>query len=276
MCAQDGAPTPDQIRKGIANQIELFNIMPVEVDQVLNTSVQRGTDSIAVRVYIPKATEKPMRIIYNIHGGALIAGDLNTHDNISRLLASGTNSIVVALDYRRPPESPYPAGLDDCITVLQWIIQQAPSWKADASDIVLLGDSGGGLLAASLLVKTQKQFPIKKAVFINPAVDLRTPGEGLYGMVTQMYLNGRSANDSIISPITATNFSSFPPSLIVTCSDDELKPHGIILDEKIRAAGGMSKIVELPKEDHLGGLWSAGHPRAQQAIDATVEFISGK
>lgn len=270
--AQDGPPTPEQVRAAIAGEIKGFNIKPVEIGQVIDTKVAGDADSIAVRVYIPSQS-KGKQVIYNIHGGALIAGDLDTHDNISRVLASRTGAVVVAVHYRRPPESPYPAGLDDCVTVLSWIRLQAGSWGADPRKLVLLGDSGGGLFAASLLVKTNSPGVFSRAVFINPAVDLRTPGEGMYGMVTQLYLGGRSADDSVISPITAGNYRSFPASLVVTCGRDELKPHGDALSAKLKSAGVAVKELNLPEEDHLGGLWSAAHPRAQLAIDAAVDFI---
>lgn len=272
LIAQGGPPTADQVRQAIAGEIRQLNVQPVEVNKIINTKVYNGVDSIPVRIYIPQKG-KSLQLIYNIHGGALIAGDLDTHDNISRLLASRTGAVVVAIHYRRPPESSYPAGLDDCIVVLGWIRKNAGSWGADPDKIVLLGDSGGGLLAASLLVKTNGKVPFRKAVFINPAVDLRTPGEGLYGMVTQMYLGGKPANDSVVSPITATDFRVFPESLVVTCEKDELKPHGLMLEEKLKSAAVKVKLVELPGEGHLGGLWSAAHPRAQQAIDAVVDFI---
>ena len=270
--SQGKPPTADEIRQAISGKINSLKIPPQPVYKAENTAVWNGTDSIKVRLYYPKAG-KNQRIIYNIHGGALVACDLDTHDNICRVVANKTSSIVVALDYRKPPESPYPASLNDCISVLDWIWETASSWGGDTSNLVLVGDSGGGLLITSLEVKQQGHIPVRKIVLINPAVDLRTPGGGLYGLVTQMYLHGQSANDSLVSPILATNFSFFPPTLIVTSEKDMLKPNGTELYEKLQQAHVSSKLVDIPNKDHLSEYWAAAHPYAQPAIDETVNFI---
>lgn len=270
--SQTKPPTAGEIRQDIAGQIYSLKIPPQPVYKVENSAVWNGTDSIKVRRYYPQAG-KMQRIIYNIHGGALVAGDLDTHDNICRVLASKTGSIVVALDYRKPPESPYPASLDDCITVLAWIRKTAASWGGDTSNLVLVGESGGGLLITALQVKQQGKVPIRKIALINPAVDLRTPGGGLYGLVTQMYLHGQSAADSLISPIMASNVSFYPSTLIITCEKDILKPHGNDLYTKLQQAHVLSKLIDIPNHGHLGGYWAAAHPDAQQAIDETVKFI---
>lgn len=172
-----------------------------------------------------------------------------------------------------PPESPYPASLDDCVTVLNWMKETASSWNGDINNLTLLGDSSGGLLINSLTVKEKGKFPFKKIVLINPAVDLRNPMDEMYGLVTQMYLNGKSANDSLISPILANDISFLPPTLIITCEKDILKSHGTAWSNKLQKANIKVKLIDIPNEDHLGGLWAACHPKAKQAIDETLKFI---
>ena len=93
-------------------------------------------------------------------------------------------------------------------------------------------------------------------------------------MVVGWYLNGKSGADSIASPIMAMDYSKLPPSLIIVSEKDELKPHGVALYDKLKAAGVKAKLVELPAEDHLGGLWAGNSPRAKKALDETVAFIS--
>ena len=271
--SQNQAPTAKDIRGAIEGEIYSFKIPPMEVSQIENISVWNGNDSVKVRLYFPDNHKTNHPIIYQIHGGALVAGDLSTHDNICRLMAMKTASIVVAIDYRKPPESPYPASLDDCVTVLNWIQKTASSWSGDLKNITLLGDSGGGLLITSLTVKEKSRFPIKKIVLINPAVDLRTPGDDMYGLVTQMYLNGKSANDFLVSPILASDVSFMPPTLIITCEKDVLKPHGVAWYNKLQQANVSVKLVDIKNEDHFGGLWAACHPKANQAIVEVIAFI---
>jgi acetyl esterase len=266
------APSVNDIREAIAGEIYSFNIQGQKVESVRNTSVRAGADTIAIRIYTP-SKQKKLPVIFLIHGGALVAGDLNTHDNISRLLANQTNSVVVALDYRKPPEAPFPVGLNDCNSVLEWIIKNAGQFGGDAKKLTILGDSGGGLLAAALIIKNAKKIPVKNLVLINPALDLQNPGEGLYGLVTQLYLAGKPANDSLVSPLVATNFSVFPPTLIITSEKDVLKPHGDQLKQKLEQAKVFVKLVDIAGKDHLGGYWAAAHADAEQAIKESVSFI---
>lgn len=272
--SQDKLAIGQEIRQGIAGEILSFKIPPTPVARIQNLSVWNGSDSVRVRLYYPDSLNKKHPVIYQIHGGALVGGDLETHDNICRLLALKTSSIVVAVDYRKPPEAPYPAGLNDCLTVLDWIEKTAASWNGDKKRLTLVGDSGGGLLVTSLLVQKQGKIPFRKIVLINPAVDLRNAEEGMYGMVAQMYLNGKSPNDPLVSPVLAPKVSFSPPTLIITCEKDILKPQGEAWFTKLQKANVVAKIVDIPNADHLGGLWAACHPEAKQAIDATIQFIN--
>jgi acetyl esterase len=206
--------------------------------------------------------------------GGLVAGDLDTHDNISRVLSNSCQAIVVALDYRKPPEAPYPAGLNDCQAVLNWTIQQATALGGSNKHIVLLGDRGGGLFAASLQVQLQRSFVPSAMVLVNPAVDLRQSDNPLYQLVTKWYLNERSPNDSIISPVLAKNISFFLPTLLITSEKDELRSQGLEWRTKLAAAKIKTTWVDLHQQDHLGGLWAMAHPEARKAINATIAFVN--
>ena len=110
-------PTPEMIRQAIAGDIKSLNIAPENIYKIKNDTI----GEIGIRIYFP-SSEKDLPIIYHIHGGALVAGDLETHDNISRKLSNAAKSIVIALDYRKAPENPYPQSLTDVYTIYNWII----------------------------------------------------------------------------------------------------------------------------------------------------------
>lgn len=270
---QNGMPTAAQIRQMISDDIKSFNIIGESIYKVENRVIWTGTDSIKIRVYYPNAANNH-RIIYNIHGGALVAGDLDTHDNISRLLAKNTNSVVVAVDYRKPPEFPYPASIIDCENILAWIKQNASSINGNSNNIILLGESGGGLMITSLAVKLKDKLGVKGICLVNPATDLRSTNNNLYKLVSAWYLNGKDANDSLISPILAKNVSYYPKTLIITCEKDELKPHGTALYDKLKSEGKEVEFLDIVNEDHLGGAWAGNHPIAKKAVDRAILFIN--
>lgn len=266
-------PTAQQIRDAIAGEIKSFNITPTSIFKIETRTLVNGNDSVKVRLYIPSA-KKGLPIVYAIHGGALVAGDLETHDNVCRELAFYTQAIVVALDYRKPPEHPYPASLDDCAFVLNWIKKEAAGFGGDPKQIDIVGDSGGGLLATSLLVKLGKKAGVRKLALINPATDLRNVEDQFYQYVVNMYLGDKSPNDSLISPITATQFAHFPPTLIITSGKDILKPQADELIYRLQLAKVKVEVLNLPEADHLGGYWAAAHKEAQAAIESVAKFIS--
>ena len=269
---QPKLPTAGDLRRIIEGQVYALKVTPEKVYKVENRAVWNGSDSIKIRIYYPNASKKQY-IIFNIHGGALVACDLNTHDNICRILANRTQSIVVALDYRKPPESPFPAGINDCNTVLQWIKTNARHFNGDAGNIVIIGDSGGGLLLTALAVKLQKKLGARAIVLVNPAVDLRNYQEAPNAFVTDWYLGDKSPLDSLVSPIAAKNLSFFPRTLIITSEKDILKPQGVAFFDKLLANGVKAKTVDIPNMGHLAGYWAAGHTKANQAISETVNFI---
>lgn len=272
--SQDKLPTADEIRRYIAGGVYSLKILPTPVAKIENKYVINGSDSIKIRLYFPDTVSKSLPIVYQVHGGALVAGDLDTHDNICRFLCTNTSSIIVAIDYRRPPEFPYPASINDCITVLSWIEKTAKTWHGDVNKLTLLGDSGGGLLLTSLLVREQGKIAINKVVLINPAVHLRDAEDQYSKHIANMYLNGKSADDSLASPVMATDISYSPPTLIITCEKDELKPHGVEWYNKLKKANVTAILIDIPNKDHLGVLWAACHPDAKQAIDETIKFIT--
>jgi acetyl esterase len=267
-----GVPTALDIRKKIEGQVFALRVPTPPVYKVENRAVWSGGDSIMIRIYYPD-DGKNQRILYNIHGGAFVACNLNTHDNISRILANKTHSIVVALDYRKPPEFPYPASLDDITTVLKWIVANASSFGGDKNNIIWVGDSGGGLQAMALAIKMQQANMPKAIVLVNPAEDLRHYEHGSYALVVDSYLGGKNPDDSLISPVVAQNLSFLPPTLVITSEHDGLKPQGVALYTKLVSAGVAAKTVDIPQMGHLAGFWAVGHANADMAVAEAVKFI---
>jgi acetyl esterase len=109
-----------EIRERIANGVESLNISPAAVNKIINKEISGDDFSVKVRLYYP-SNQDSLPILYFIHGGGWIGGSIDTHDNFSRHLANQANSIVVAVDNRRPPEYKFPIPLDDCYFILNWI-----------------------------------------------------------------------------------------------------------------------------------------------------------
>src|SRR5688500_5314213 len=102
------------------------------------------------------ATRRPRRptgrsptVVY-FHGGGWVAGDLFTHERQARTLALELEAVVVSVDYRRPPETPFPGAFEDCLAATRWAAANVATLGGDAAHIVVAGDSAGGNLAAAV------------------------------------------------------------------------------------------------------------------------------
>lgn len=275
--AQEQAPTPDQVRMMIAQSITQLGVKPEPVAEVINQTVTAGSQSIPIRIYKP-ATNGALPVIYLVHGGAWVAGDLDTHDNICRHLANQVQAIVVALHYRRPPEHPHPAAYDDSRAVLQWIAANQKSLGGNGQ-LVLLGDSAGGQLVASLCIGNaaeENPLAITAQVLINPGLNLTegTNGEMSYRLFVNWYLPPNAdRGDYRISPLLAKSFAGLPPALIVVGEKDELREDGEDYHAKLKAAGIASELYLQPGAGHLAGLWCAGHEKARPAMVFVTESL---
>lgn len=272
-------PTPEQIRQAIAQSITNLNIPPASVGAIDNKFVLSGADSIAIRIYRPAQTSTSHPIIYQIHGGAWVAGDLDTHDNICRRLCHDADAVVVAVNYRRPPEHPYPASLDDAMTVLLWI-QANRSSLSQTGPLILLGDSAGGNFVAATCLRNAnaaKPVPIAAQILINPALDVRpgSPAFTNYELMVRWGLPDLSkASDPYVSPLAATNLKVMPPTSIVVCEQDELRADGVQMHEKLQAAGIKSTLFEQKGTGHFAAVWCADAPVVKPALTFVLQQIA--
>lgn len=104
-----------------------------------------GDSPVHLRFYRPGG--QPLPLIVYVHGGAFIFGDLESHDRTCRRLALEANAAVLAVHYRRAPEHPAPAAIDDVVAGLKWAIMAPAILGPIDGSPALAGDSAGGLIA---------------------------------------------------------------------------------------------------------------------------------
>ncbi|MGN6576877.1 MAG: alpha/beta hydrolase, partial [Nocardioides sp.] len=136
-------------------------------------------DGVPCRLHVPDG-EGPPGVLVFLHGGGFAFGDLDTHDGQARRLANRTGLAVLSVDYRRPPEHPFPAAPDDVDTSLRWLVRTGGRLGLDPTRLALVGDSAGGNLA---LVATLRNPGLARATvlvypFLDP--DLAAPSYGGY------------------------------------------------------------------------------------------------
>ena len=197
---------------------------------------------VPVRHYRPKAPGDGPELVW-FHGGGWVAGGVETADPLCRLLLERTQAPLTSVSYRLAPEHPFPAALDDAVTVVRALAQSRP--------LAVGGDSvGGGLAAAACLALCDEGLPLQAQLLLNPLLDatLSSPsvqelatGYGLTRKALQdfvrLYLDGADARDPRASPLLADDLSGVPPAVIVTAEYDPLRDDGHRYADRLEHAG---------------------------------------
>lgn len=242
---------------------------PTKVE-VAPLSLPTRAGSVAARVYRGGAHPRAPLVVF-FHGGGFVAGDLESHDHICRRLAVRAQAVVVAVDYRRAPEHPYPAAVEDCADAVRAVVGQARALGAHPARLVLCGDSAGGNLSAStalLLHDEGEGPPIARLLLAYPAADgtlgadsLRTHADGALLCTAdverfhQHYLSGdqREPTARYFSLLQVDDLAMLPPTSIALAGRDPIRDDGAALAHKLVQHGVDVEVTEYPRSVH--GYW---------------------
>jgi acetyl esterase/lipase len=207
-------------------------------------------------------SEGDERVYLDIHGGAFICGG----GDACRIIAVGTaqrNQMRVwAVDYRMPPDHPFPAGLDDCLRVYRALLTKVPS-----TSVVVGGASAGGNFAAALTLRARDEGLALPAavVLMTPGVDLTESGDsvqtnmGLDPLLTAsalpallLYAGGHDRTDPYVSPLYGDFSKGFPPAILTTGTRDLLLSDTVRMHAALRAAGQSADLLVTEAGGHGG------------------------
>ncbi|TNC42525.1 alpha/beta hydrolase [Mumia zhuanghuii] len=204
-------------------------------------------DGVPVRLYRP---EEDVPVLLYVHGGGWVFHDIETHDAFCRYLANATGWALLSVDYRRAPEAPYPAPLDDVATALAWLRAHGGEHGLDTTLIAGIGDSSGANMVAGLSVREAAALAYQ--VLVYPPTDAfadtasrRTEGGGAYEFVTadmDWYWDQYAPTDEAkrhpeVSPLVAADLTGQPPSLVITAEHDLLRDEGEAYAQRLVDAG---------------------------------------
>ncbi len=115
-------------------------------------------DGVAVNLYRPTADARAPTLLY-VHGGGWAVGSVTQNEPAIRALALGSGWNVAALTYRLAPEHPFPAGLEDCVTVAGWLAASGRAWGVSGTS------AGANLAIATALARRHNPGPSAMVLF---------------------------------------------------------------------------------------------------------------
>jgi acetyl esterase len=219
----------------------LVNALPIpRVDEVEDISVPGPAGPLPARTYgTPgSAGSGPQPALVFFHGGGFVFGDLDTHDELCRMLCWHARVTVVSVEYRLAPEDPFPAAVDDAVAAFAWVRDNGADLGIDPGRIAVGGDSAGGNLAAVVCIRTKEaggegpafQLLIYPKTDDEPTRSLELFGEGFFLVDEDMtwFLNsyGPVDADPRAYPIRAADLSGLPPAYVATAGFDPLRDEG--------------------------------------------------
>ena len=212
--------------------------------------VKGGT--VHARTYTPQTGESAYPVIVYYHGGGFVIANLDTYDASAKGLAEQVGAVVVSVEYRKGPEHKFPTAHEDAFAAYQWVLKNARSIKGDAKRIAVAGESAGGNLAANVSIMArnkQIQMPLHELLVypiasndMNSASYIKNAqakplNKAMMAWFVKNYLpSSAAASDPRISLVKA-NLKGLPPTTIITDEIDPLQTEGILLKDKMKAAG---------------------------------------
>lgn len=220
-----------------------------------------------------------------VHGGAYVIGGGEAGLLEAFLIASRAKIKVISIDYRMPPDHPFPAAVEDVVTIYRHVLENRP-----AKAIALGGTSaGGGLTLASIHRFHELGLETPGAIYAGtPWADLTTASDslhtnagldrilvssdGLLKAAAELYAAGEDLTHHLISPVYG-DFSNFPPAYLVTGTRDMLLSDTVRVHRKLRANGNIADLNVYEGFSHADYLLAPTSPESQEVYAELDKFL---
>ena len=259
---------------------------------VVARTADLDADGVTVRLYWPHEPAqdpagRPLPVIVWNHGGGFVMGSLDGYDPVVRALCAATGCLVVSVNYRLAPEHPFPAQVEDVITVARWTHANIADHGGDPDRMVVAGDSAGGNLSAVLGHQLHGMFrlqvllyPVTDLTMSQPSIDENADGYLLTRNACEHFRSqylGEYADlkDPLASPLFAddTQLAGAPPALVITAELDPLRDEGEAYAARLREAGVPVEHVRFDGMIHAFFVFGAMIPAAGEALELVADAV---
>lgn len=283
--------TPVQAREMFVAMMTLVGPKDVPIGKTENLAIPGPAGEIAARMYTPVAAgsdAQPTLIFF--HGGGWVIGDLETHDGLCRMFANEGVLKVIAVDYRRAPEHPFPAAVEDAFAAASWVEKNAAKLGVDPNRIAVGGDSAGGGLAASVaqMAKSAGAPHLGFQLLMFPVTHIGAQTSSLHDFAKGYFLETETLEwfyrnyvpkaedraDPRCSPLLAEDVSNLPSAYVMLAGFDPLHDEGLAYAQKLRRAGVAVTVADFPDLVHDFIYMQAVLPQAQAAVASAAKAVA--
>jgi monoterpene epsilon-lactone hydrolase len=225
------------------------------------------------------------RLLVHVHGGGYVFGPGESGTMEATLMAAYGGFKVISIDYRMPPDDPYPAAMDDAMAAWKAAIK-----LADPRNMAIFGTStGGGMTLAMILRAKREGLPLPAAIAPGtPWSDLTETGDsyktnewvdnvlvsysGWLGHAAELYANGHDLKDPQLSPIYG-DFSGFPPAILTSGTRDLFLSLTVLTHRKLRRAGVEAELQVFEGMSHAQYNFDAFAPETKETFSEIARFF---
>lgn len=252
------------------------------IHSITDKYIPGPTADLHVRIFRPNDSKNLPCIIY-FHGSGWTLGFIDLFNPCLSMLSKESESIVIAVNYQKAPEHPFPEPFNDCYATLEWAVNNAVELGIDPENISVGGDSAGGNLAAAVALRCRDEqlislasqllvYPCTNMVFSTQSYDRFASGYGLSTKAMQWFWDQyiqdvRHADNPYACPARATSFENSPPTVLITAQYDPLTSDGENYRDLLARDG-----VEVVYKEFAGVIH--GFFRAPEITTASNEAIS--
>lgn len=246
-----------------------------------------GAPAVPVRIYSPEGLQTTVPGMMHIHGGGFVVGNLDSELGTCLALCRNLGVVVVSVDYRLAPETPFPGPLEDCYAALQWMNAHCAPLKIDPARVAVFGlSAGGGLAAATALLARDRGGPALCFQYLGiPELDDRLQTASMQRFVDtplwnrpnaelswdfylgERYRRGADDVPYLAAPARAEDLAGLPPAYVSTMEFDPLRDEGVEYALKLLRAGVATELHSFPGTFHGSSLFTSAQVSQREAAE---------